>query len=92
MEKIILDIYRGNYSALDRPYVINSKERNAFAQVDGLKKALEKVLPKEHHSLLEKYYDAFMDAVSATGEQEFVFGYRMGVKMMIAAWPDEVKA
>ena len=89
MNKLILNIYHGNLEALERPLDADSKENLAMSRLEDLENRITEAVPVEYHALLSEYHNAFMEVVDAVAEEDFLEGYRMGVQMMIAAWPKE---
>ena len=89
MDKLILNIYHGNFEALERPFDADSRENLAMSRLEDLENRITETIPAEYHALLSEYHNAFMEVVDAVAEEDFLEGYRMGVQMMIAAWPKE---
>ena len=89
MNKLILNIYHGNLEALERPFDADSKENLAMSRLEDLENRITEAVPVEYHALLSEYHNAFMEVVDAVAEEDFLEGYRMGVQMMLAAWPNE---
>ena len=87
MRNIIRDLYHGKTDAFELPLRCDNKHRHAFAKMELLEQKLEEMIPEESRCVLQEYTDACMDFVDACSEDEFVNGYRVGVQMMIAAWP-----
>ena len=86
MEKIVIDIYRGNFSALGRRYPASAKQHLTFDKIEALEDVIKTVLPEEYHALLKQYNDLFMEMMDACCEDDFVAGYGLGVRMILAAW------
>ncbi len=87
MEKIILDLHRGNFDAFQRAYSKDSEETKAFLRVGELEEKVSAALNPENRPLLKEYAEAFLDLVSAACDEDYLAGYRLGVQMMLAAWP-----
>lgn len=89
MKNIITDLYRGNYAAFERPFGHNSEQARILDRIINLEERIKAVLPAESHSLLKEYEDAVADLSGASCERDFFEGYRLGIRLMIAAWPDD---
>lgn len=87
MNKFILDIYHRDIEALENPFQVEARQNIAMSQLEELESKIKKAIPEEYHSLLSVYHNAFMKVVDAVAEEDFLEGYRMGVHMMLAAWP-----
>ena len=87
MNKLLLDIYHRNLDALERPFDGVSKENRLLNRVEELHDKIKKQMPESLHPLMDDCYDAYMQAIDAVSEEDFLEGYRMGVHMMLAAWP-----
>jgi len=92
MTEIIRELFRGNLDVLERPFDASSRENASFNQMETLTEKMEKEIPTEYHPLLEQYKASMMKLLDAACEEEFLSGYQLGVRMMIAAWPDNMKA
>ena len=89
MNKLILDIYHRNFEALEKPFRSDARENLALTRLEDFENKIRDMLPAEYHALLSDYHNAFMEAADAVAEEDFLEGYRMGVQMMLAAWPNE---
>ena len=56
----------------------------AVDRLNELEEQLCKVLPEEAVELFEQYKIASSDFTEITGEQDFISGYQLGVKMIMA--------
>jgi len=89
VNKFILDIYHRDIEALENPFQVEVRENLAMSQLEELESKIKQVIPQEYHVLLSDYHNAFMKVVDAVAEEDFLEGYRMGVHMMLAAWPNK---
>ena len=89
MKKFILDLYHRNFEALEKAFISDTRENHALSRLEYMEEEMKKAIPEEYHALLSNYHNAFMEVVDAIAEEDFLEGYRMGVQMMIAAWPKE---
>ena len=55
-----------------------------FDRLNDLEEQLYKVLPEEAIKLFKQYRNASSDLAEITGEQGFISGYQLGVKMIMA--------
>ena len=56
----------------------------AVERLNELEEQIYKVLPEEAVELFEQYKIASSDLAEITGEQDFISGYQLGVKMVMA--------
>ena len=56
----------------------------AVERLNELEEQLCKVLPEEAVELFEQYKIASSDLAEIAGEQDFISGYQLGVKMIMA--------
>ena len=88
MKKLLFDLYHGNFKAFEPPFASNAKQSDAFSQVEELEDKLRRVLPEEHQPLLRDLSNAYLNLMDVCCEDDFAFGYSIGVRMLLAAWPD----
>ena len=91
MENILKDLYFGKYAAFERRFAPNSDHAAAIDKVVALEDALIEKLPNELVDQFREYSNAVADLASLSGEEEFEEGYKLGVRMMLAAFPEEYK-
>ena len=89
MSEIIRELFRGNMEMLERPFEVDSRENAAFSIMETMTEEMKNAIPSEFHPLLEQYQNSMMELMDAACEEEFLSGYRLGVRMMIAAWPED---
>jgi len=88
VENIIRQLYRENREMLKLRHVKNSRQPYAYSRMERLAEALKLKTPTEFHILLDGYQNAVMELLDAAGEDNYILGYQLGVRMMVAAWPD----
>ena len=88
MSEIIRDLFRGDLKSIERPFDALSRENITFNQMEALTEEMEKKIPVEYHPLLEQYKTSMLELLDAACEEEYLSGYQLGVRMMIAAWPE----
>ena len=91
MSEIIRGLFRGNLDVLERPFDALSRENITFNQMEALTEKMEEKIPSEFHPMLEEYKTSMMELMDAACEEEYLSGYQLGVRMMVAAWPDQGK-
>ena len=52
---------------------------------------MKQQIPSEFHPLLDQYQNSMMNLMDAACEEEYLAGYQLGVRLMIAALPDQQK-
>lgn len=88
MQRILRDLYYGDYSAFERHRSRGPEETQALDLVIALEERLHNELSKEMWAVFEQYEDASADLSCLTTEQDFIEGYRLGVRLMLAAFPE----
>jgi len=89
MQSIVADIYRGRFDVLERLYKRNSDQ--AFSCMENITASMKRKIPAEYHDLLREFEKSMMDLMDAACEDEFLAGYRLGVRMILAAWPEKTE-
>ena len=87
MNKILSELYHGNYSALDAPYDKNADYAKAMSRATALEEALRTALPTELKTQFEEYVNANAAVLMAYGEKDFAEGVRLGARLMLAVLP-----
>ena len=87
MDNIIRDLFRGDWRAFTPEYSPNDRQAQHFCRMEELEAQVLANIPGEYHALLEEYQKAMQDLMDAACEDDFVHGYRLGVQMLMAAWP-----
>ena len=88
MENILAQLYRGEYNPFEKKHEQDAAHTMALEKVDEIEEALHGKLPQELLPLFDQLKGAAMDALDAYGLYAFTKGYQMGVRLMIAAFPD----
>jgi len=88
MENILSALYHGEYTAFEIKNEQDAPHTIALGKVDTLEAQLLEKLPQELHLLFDEMRTAAINALDAYGLYAFTVGYQMGVKLMIAAFPD----
>ena len=89
MENILAQLYRGEYNPLEIKHEQGAAHTTALGKVDEIEETLQEKLPQELQSLFDQLKRAALDALDAYGLYTFTIGYQMGVRLMIAAFPDD---
>ena len=87
MDKILSQLYHGNYSALDAPYDKNADYAKAMSRATTLEEALRAALPADLKAQFEEYVSANAAMLMAYGEKDFAEGVRLGARLMLAVLP-----
>ena len=88
MQRILRDLYYGDYSAFERHRLRGPEETEVLNLVVALEEKLHNGLSKEMWAIFEQYENASADLSCLTVEQDFIEGYRLGVRLMLAAFPE----
>lgn len=87
MKNILAELYHGNYSGVDTPYVKNADYAKAMSRASALEDALRAALPAELKPQFEEYVSANAAVLMAYGEKDFAAGVRLGARLMLAVLP-----
>ena len=89
MENILTQLYRGEYTPFEVKHEHGAAHTVALGKVDEMEEAFQEKLPQELQPLFDHLKGAALDALDAYGLYAFTIGYQMGVRLMIAALPDD---
>lgn len=92
MQNILRELLHGNLQMLEGTRFSARAEMPAFQSLHAAEERLEKQISEEQRTLLKEYGNAYMNLLDVCCESEFINGYRFGVQMMLAAWPEELSA
>lgn len=87
----IKDLYYGNISPAATKFKEDSDYAKTLNKIVILRERLEKELSKEQLSEVEKLCDLQSDLLSISSEENYVKGFRDGVKMVADAFCGEDK-
>ena len=88
MDRIIRELYRGNYEVFDHKYRYNAEHKKTLDDVERLETELVRFLPDEGKALFREYSNACGMLSCITCEDVFLEGYRLGVRIILAAFSD----
>lgn len=89
MESILSAIYHGKFTAFEIKNEQGAAHTVALGKVDDLEEQFLEKLPEELHPLFDEMRTAAINALDAYGLYGFTVGYQLGVRLMIAAFPDD---
>ena len=84
MKKILSEIYHETFTVKSRGDHMKEESIQAVDRLNELEDQFCKVLPEEAIKLFEQYKIASSDLAEITGEQDFISGYQLGVRMIMA--------
>lgn len=87
MDSFIRDLFRGDWRAFMPEYSPDARQSKYFRKMEELDAQMHTDIPSEYHPLLEEYQGNMMSLMDAACEDDFVHGYRLGIQMLLAAWP-----
>ena len=91
MRDILRDLYYGNYAAFERTYTQESEQSKVLGIVVDLEEKLRNMLSEEQRALFKQYDDAVADLASVSNADCFVEGCRLGVNLILVAFPEHVE-
>ena len=89
MENILTLLYRDEYTMMQTKYEKTAAYTLALEKADTLEEEFRGKLPKELLPLFDQLKAAAMNVLDACGLHDFKAGYQLGVRLMIAAFPDD---
>ena len=84
MKKILSENYHETFTVKSRSDHKKEEYIQAVDRLNELEEQLCKVLPEEAVKLFEQYKSASSDFAEIIGEQDFISGYQLGVRMVMA--------
>lgn len=88
MDRIMRDMYRCNFEVFERRISRDSEELAAARKASTLEKQFTASLSSEQRIAYEALKEARDEQYFLGGENDFVAGYRLGVRMTLAAFPE----
>ncbi len=88
MDKIVRDLYRCNFEVFERGISRDSEELAAARKASVLEERFIAVLSDEQRSAYGALKEARDEQNFLGGENDFVAGYQLGVRMTLAAFPE----
>ncbi len=88
MDKIVRDLYRCNFEVFERRISRDSGELVAARKASVLEERFIATLNDEQRLAYEALKEARDEQYFLGGENDFVAGYRLGVRMTMAAFPE----
>lgn len=85
MEKIIIDMFHGDYSIFDKTYYPCPAYSVAYERMEELEGELLGTLPEPLKAKFIEFRDEFQKVADLGSEQDFVSGYRIGAQLVMAA-------
>lgn len=89
MRKILESFYLGNLTPLERKMPPRSNLQRAVNKVSQCERQLMEQLNDSGQALLKEMADAQQDADSITACENFILGFRLGVRMMIECMDED---
>ena len=88
MRKTLEDFYYGNITPNTQDMAPNSELKRAADRVARFEKQLTEQLDETGQAILEKLIEAQQEIDSITALENFVLGFRLGVRMMAESMDD----
>ena len=88
MDKILRDLYCCNFEAFERSGKSCPEYSKALSKVTRLEDDLKERIPKEWVPLFMEYVNACAALNCVSGEEDFIWGFRMGTRFTLAAFHD----
>lgn len=88
MRQFLNDFYHGNITPSERKMAPDSELRQAVGRAADCEDQLIKRLDKADRELLEELMDAQRLMSCITAREDFILGFRLGVRMMVECMDD----
>lgn len=88
MRQFLNDFYYGNITPSERKMAPDSELRQAVGRAADCEDRLIKRLDKAEQELLEELMDAQHLMSCITAQEDFILGFRLGVRMMMECMDD----
>lgn len=88
MKNILSEIYRGNYTVLNHKDRKDTPFAETLDRMNELEDEIRKALPDGLKSTFEKYVRARIEMEYLACEEDFITGYQLGVRMLLAGLDD----
>lgn len=88
MRKTLKDCYYGNLTPGDQDMVPSSKLKRATDRVARFENQLTEQLDEAGRAVLEKLIESQQEIDSITARENFILGFRLGVRMMAECMDD----
>ncbi len=89
MRRILEDFYLGNIVPYDKRMAANSELRRLVKRVSDRETQLTERLNEEERKLLNALIDAQHEIDRITAVENFILGFRLGVRLMVACMDEE---
>lgn len=83
MPKTLKDLYYGNLMLFDHPIPSGSPVRKLSAHLTECEAKLKEQLSEEGQAQLKKLVHTQQEMDCATAEENFIMGFRLGVRIMV---------
>ncbi len=83
MTKTLKNLYYGNLTLFDHPIPSGSPIRKLSAHLTQCETKLKEQLGPEEKTLLEELLKTQQDMDGVTAEENFIMGFRLGVRIMV---------
>ena len=88
MRKTLKDFYYGNLTPGDQDMAPNSELKRATDRVARFENQLTEQLDEAGRAVLEKLIESQQEIDSITARENFILGFRLGVRMMAECMDD----
>lgn len=85
MRNILSDIYRGKYTVIQKHNRKGTPFANLLDQSNELEMRIRKDLPESLRDVFDQYVKFNADLAYLACEEDFIAGYKLGVRLILAA-------
>lgn len=92
MNNILSEIYRGKYTAIQKHYRKGTQFARLLGQSNKLEVQIREGLPESLKGAFDHYIKASTDLSYLACEEDYIAGYKLGVRMILAALESDQKS
>jgi DNA-binding transcriptional regulator YbjK len=81
MERILEELYRGNFSPADKMSKENSQYRKLMGKSAKIEEQLKKTLSSKEKRIFERLCQMQWEILDLEAMENFIYGFRMGIKL-----------
>ena len=89
MKTLLLDMWYNNVHLNENTMRESAKEKELTAQLEQYCEYIEKLLPGDKAEIVEKCKDCFWELLEQTDQENFIHGFRFGVRLLLEALSEE---
>ncbi len=89
MKSLLSDLWRDGFHLNGEVQRESAEKKELTALLERHRELLMAALPQSEAETLEKYEDCFWDMMALANKENFILGFRFGVRLLLEALSDE---